>query len=1335
TDQLMITRYGMLTIDDKVNVVGNMIDIGSEYMPYGFISALNQGLNAESGKIYYQTKPGKFIVQYDNVAHGWDDSQHITFQIIVYDNGNVLINYKDISLDAFNTNYIEVAIEDPDKKFGYLISNYENPLNAASGFSVEIASPGRDILKELSSTTGTLPVGASTDITYKVETADLTEGGFWQSLVVISNDPAAPAKVFKAQVNITSGGTPHITVSADAIDLGEVFIGDQVKSILQVQNDGTKAISIKSITSDHGYFTVTHDALPYSMKAKSSVYIPIAKKGVTAGELSDNLHITFSDNSVKDIALHVIVVTPPNIALTYDPINDILEAGTSVEHTINITNSGANTLQVVPSGNAWVYPVDTEAAPGVAGIQYPKNTYYWSSSKDGSVQYVWEDIMKKENMIDFVIDGYPHEKEITLPFAFTFYGKEYTKLYVNTNGLVYFTPDQPVEIFTSATIPDAEGPNNFIAPFWSNGAFYSLYNDVYGVYYYATEEVVTIEYVNLYNIFGMGDPWNLQLLLYKNGNIRFQYQIPGWTYTTGGVIGVENEDGTEGVRIAAYQNFIENGLAVVLTPANRIELAAGEAKAVTVRVDAKELMAGDYSGNLLLQTNVPGKTSLTVPVSLTVTGAPKLEAPAELDLGDVIAKEVDGIPASYSYEFTLSNAGAAPLTFSQLQIKDGSEVTLWTEMSGFFGTFWAQVPGEVSPDMISLLPKQTQKFKVEVTPSLDNYTLNDILIIESNDASGLIEIPVKANVMLPPAMQVRKKNVVFHANDKTYTGEESFVISNKKGLSPLKYTLEVKYQRPGTSSATAADKAAKSSYVPALESIPVGLRAGTTFVTGYNRTLEYTDKDKADEVVGFGIGAAFVSATQFTAPADGFTLTHVQSYYASGDLASSDITVSIYTGDAIETATLLAREDYTLALGKNYKDLVVFDLKNPITLYPGETFFVVIRYPLGTGHPQGTVDLTDRYMGTFLYYIAEIDAWYDITEQPEYRTTGWFVKALEKEFVNGGWLTLQTAITGAIPAGDSLTIPLKAVAANMIEPSDAYADVVIKSNAPGNTTATVHANLHINQAPQFEEKVYEWYVTETETSVFQIPVTDLEGEAVTVTIPDAPTGMTWASTPTGIEVTYTPGYITPRVVAIAIQAKDAGNRTSTKPVTINVQNVNRAPVVVDHTDRHYDYAAAADEIATSSVVTDPDTDDILNVSAISSDVTVAEVMASSDNIRIKPKKAGESILTITATDNSGASVTTTVKIIVNLVTAIETTNFGSVKLYPNPTAGVLNMSWEDASVNVDQVTIMTVTGEVLLQPAVKNRALRADVSSLAAGLYLIKIQNKETSHVFKFIKQ
>ncbi len=379
----------------------------------------------------------------------------------------------------------------------------------------------------------------------------------------------------------------------------------------------------------------------------------------------DIIHITSNAGPVLNVSVKATVLNPPAIALTYDPINDVLEAGESAMHTIDIKNTGTAELQVVPSGPSWALIVP-EVAPS-AGVQYPKNTYYWKkSTQEGGPTYVWEEIMEKSTKLDFLFDPFAiEEKEIELPFTFNFYGKDYNKVYVSPKGFLTFTPGQEVSFFPQSTIPMTEVPNNLIAPFWGPGAYYSLDNDIWGVYAKVQEDVLIVEFVYAYNVFGMGDPWNYQVLIYKNGNIKFQYQLDGgYTNTSHGVIGVENEDGTDGVRIAAYQNFVENKLAVMLTPANRLDIASGETIKLNVKVDASDLFAGTYSDNLLLQTNVPGSTNLQVPLNLTVTGDAQVSLSNSLDFGDIVGEEVDGTLRTFSKEFSISNTGKATLDVS-----------------------------------------------------------------------------------------------------------------------------------------------------------------------------------------------------------------------------------------------------------------------------------------------------------------------------------------------------------------------------------------------------------------------------------------------------------------------------------------------------------------------------------------------------------------------------------------------------------------------------------------------------------------------------------------------
>jgi subtilisin family serine protease len=1331
TDKLMITSYGILTIDDQVNLVGNSIQLGDEYMPFGFISGLNQTLSVEGGgKIYYQAKSGRFIVQYQNVRSGHDENQFYTFQIIVYDNGNVKVNYKDIStLDSWNLNYIELAIEDPDKNSGYLISNYEKPINATSNFSVEIVSPGANIITGLSTAQATLGIGESMDIAYDISAASLTEGTFLQNLVIISNDPINPAKMFRVNVNVNSGGVANVTASPDTIDMGEIFVGETSQVSVQIQNKGTKSASVTAVTSDHGYFTITKDALPIALKPKSSTYIQLKLTGAAPAIMEDIIHINTS-TGMLNVSARVNVINPPAIALTYDPINDVLNAGQSAIHEIEIKNTGAAELQVVPSGPSWAYMVP-DAAPGSAGVQYPKNTYYWTkSTQEGGPTYVWEEIMEKSTKLDFIMDPFmSEEKEIELPFTFNFYGKDYNRVYVSPKGFLSFTQGQEVDLFPASTIPDAASPNNFIAPFWGPGAYFSLDNDIWGVYAKVFDDVVIVEYVYAYNVFGMGDPWNYQVLLYRNGNIKFQYQLDGgYSNTSHGVIGVENEDGSDGVRIAAYQNFVENRLAVLLVPANRLDIAAGETITMNLKVDASQLFGGEYAGNFLLQTNVPGSNNIEIPLNLTVNGSAHFAVSEPLIFGEIVGQETDGALKTFSKEFSLGNDGSATLDVTQFQLASGENFSLWMEFSDWFGSYWDIVPADFA---FSLTPKTSMKFKIEVTPVPGEYLLKDSLVVTNNSAENVIKVPMSAEVVLPARMSIDKSTITFIAPDHNFTGTEGFEISNSEGQSSLKYAMSVKYERTAIVAAV-AQKVQTFTKGPELHTMKAKIN-GTTIldVEGFNRTLEYSDAP-TDGNIGFGIGAGFVSGTKFVAPGNGFTLSDIQSHYASADLASTTITVSVYVGDDVQGAVLMTRKSFPLEVGKNFEGAVMLSLDSPIYFYPGEVFWIVVEHPFGTGHPQGYTMIPETMKGTFLYYVAEIDHWFDITDQPEFRKISWAVKALEKNFVDSNWLTIEGETAGEVAAGSSATINV-AAAASKVTDADTYAEITISSNAADASTSKVLVNLHMNQAPQFGETPGYW-TDEMSPLVLIVPVEDMEGDNITFSIPDAPNGLTSKPVVGGLEISYTPDYTSAGLKEMNIHAKDAGNRESVHSLNIAVYNVNRAPVLVSNASLEYNYGSGIDEISTSDIIADPDTDDVLNVSVTRSDNEVAEVLASVDKIRIKPGKPGTTVMTVTVTDEHGQTLSTNIDITVHMITAVETLHFGAVKIYPNPVKESLHVDFEDQARVAREIMITDVAGNLLKQTSVGGNYSPMDVSALAPGMYILRLSRDDHYHIFKFIK-
>ncbi len=107
-----ITKYGFVSFDDHDYVwAGQPMAYKSVGNPDRYISAAGFPMlfqEAGFGKIYYKQLSDRFVVQYDNVPY-WDGAAFdyngdlpgkfaMTFQIVLFDNGNINIYYKECSI-------------------------------------------------------------------------------------------------------------------------------------------------------------------------------------------------------------------------------------------------------------------------------------------------------------------------------------------------------------------------------------------------------------------------------------------------------------------------------------------------------------------------------------------------------------------------------------------------------------------------------------------------------------------------------------------------------------------------------------------------------------------------------------------------------------------------------------------------------------------------------------------------------------------------------------------------------------------------------------------------------------------------------------------------------------------------------------------------------------------------------------------------------------------------------------------------------------------------------------------------------------------------------------
>jgi hypothetical protein len=176
--------------------------------------------------------------------------------------------------------------------------------------------------------------------------------------------------------------------------------------------------------------------------------------------------------------------------------------------------------------------------------------YVWSEAA-----YTWTDITGQGALtFNDRDDGYAGP--VPIGFTFPFYEKNYTQLYVSTDGLVTF--ENGVIEISNQFLPRDIKPNNLIAPLWmdlhtcpatpcSDKIFTKLLSS-------PTRFVIQWNEVVRY---GSSNPLTFQVVLYQNGDIELRYQtITGelGDYT----VGIEDRDGADG--LTAIYNGQPSGL-------------------------------------------------------------------------------------------------------------------------------------------------------------------------------------------------------------------------------------------------------------------------------------------------------------------------------------------------------------------------------------------------------------------------------------------------------------------------------------------------------------------------------------------------------------------------------------------------------------------------------------------------------------------------------------------------------------------------------------------------------------------------------------------------------
>lgn len=256
---------------------------------------------------------------------------------------------------------------------------------------------------------------------------------------------------------------------------------------------------------------------------------------------------------------------------------------------------------------------------------------WWDSDDPRGPVFNWLDVSSTGidvvNSLGDDVSAGPFE----IGFEFPYYGSTYTKLYIGSNGIIGFTAQDMASRFKTS-IPATSTPNTILAWLWDDLDPTNGINHNAHVYYDTTGERCVIQFVD-YPEFGaeLGDVVNAEVILYPDGTILFQYLdiAPGFDIRSCAV-GIENQNGTDGLEVAYLTSYLHNQLAIIFyRPYQWLKLDhqanslnPGEADTIICTFTSDLLDPGIYEVNLTIYSNDPDvwRNPWTVPITLTVSG-------------------------------------------------------------------------------------------------------------------------------------------------------------------------------------------------------------------------------------------------------------------------------------------------------------------------------------------------------------------------------------------------------------------------------------------------------------------------------------------------------------------------------------------------------------------------------------------------------------------------------------------------------------------------------------------------------------------------------------------
>ena len=1411
-----VTSHGSIEMQTTDGNIQCIVPTATCVGGLGYISAFaNSGklsLGANS-KITYGRQDGKFTVKFKDVLTGSlagnGEYLPVSFHFSLCSDGSIEFfydNYDPETVFGAGEN-IFVGVSDIECADPFVVTDAdavhaENTTlykNIKTGSAIKIVAPSQSMIDGLSSTNGVINIGESKQITVTASAAEGTYAGeLKNNLMLMTNDPEQPGTNIVIKANIVGDNLkPVAALDSTSVNFGDVFRTSKAVRTVLLHNNGTDVLTVKSVKAENGKITVAEDVTKeFTIAPGNGKDLAFTLPTETEGEVSDNIIVTYGDETTVTLPVKGKVIGVPEWSLSPESIDESTPYGVNINKDLTITNNGNETLKFSVEPSLWVDMTDLTSNEN-SSIEYICK----SASDYSDIEYNWIDLTSDPKAthqdMSYYLDKTDYYK-VELPFEFPFFGKKYKTMYIYNTGFVSFSehtdykefPEPPAEIPTTETFY-----TNIIAPFWGNHTMGTAEDD--GTYYKVEDDHVVVSFVNYGNSVMIG--MDYQLLLYKDGHYKFQYHLQdnGMMIGVYGLAGMQDETGTRGMQLP--DQYINTGNAVEIYPVKSFNVAAGENVTIPVEIKADSL-ANVYNTELTFNTNVPTQPVVKLPITLNITGEAEPVFPAKVG-GEAVANSYTYPELVYDFEVKNNGSKAFKLTNAEFNA-DGSlpaMLSVYTTYTDpWFGTTttgWMQW----APGMQIEVGKEPVKFQIHYFDDGTPVTVNSPITFTTEGLSESTHtVPFELNLTEAPAITFDKPEIVINNVSDNYTGQETMTIKNE-GKYKLTYSLRMDPNGVGET-------------IPDTENPGGGIMPGFMNILADSLTQAQRNsfiKEKATSITPFekfdgfiydvpdvdcsnllyypimpienpqtllvGTGSDdlsnnFRAATRYTAPAEGFSLTHLYFVGTIGDLENVDIEASVIgssdvTSDRVIGHGKLRVEKEEPYSGTYFGEPRMLEFDKPVYINPNDTFYVVLKYPAGYPHSAIISAKAERVReGRYMAWFKDL-GWIDLGEElyNSYSSSmGYFMTCVEMQ-PGKPWIKLLNDKTeGEIAVGESLPVNVEINAESTYFDRDNKAVIVIKSNDPAQPIVNYPITLNKNSAPVVTGPEGTTTVPEASTADMNITVEDLDGDAFSVTLADesgissvAGCTITDGNETTDAEVTdnkvsvpagkklnvtmkLAPEYGSAGLHNVTVTATDAQGNIVTKNVPYNVEFTNRAPVYEGEQELNVYIGKNTGIIAYESVFSDPD-GDAMTFTASMPDNKFAELMTNSNGYLLSGVAGGNTELTLTATDAAGAKTTVKLPVSVTDATGIgSVTTDKEVSVYPNPVIDNANVTMAESATNVNYY-VYDNAGQLVKTAHADNKAAgeaqAIDMSGCAKGVYRIKVAAADRSYVVTVIKK